>query len=248
LKDRKEGRRKQLMAEEKTTTDQQQPQTPLAKSVDEKAARKSSMQDDPTIQMERIGHPAAPEVIENPPAAPVAAGSQEEAAQAAIEIPPDTTAIAPQSAVVVPDPNVLGLTTVSPGSVPTSAATPVLIGATVKTEQQSETISATGGKEFPLEHKPTRIDSVTVNGQTFSVTPVANVEQDVVQAANQVLYDVEKGALVFANDVQGLIQVAYSFVPAQSDQGTIHEMLAWFHERLTALESAFGKLRGANLV
>jgi hypothetical protein len=125
---------------------------------------------------------------------------------------------------------------------PTQANTSVVVASPVQTEATSEQITADGSKEYPLEHEPTKISSVTVNGQ------VSTVGQGTAEnmGGYNVVYDVEKNALVFANEIRGFIEVAYSHAP-DVEQSLITKAVASLHDRLTRIESFVTRWEKANI-
>lgn len=129
-------------------------------------------------------------------------------------------------------------------TVPTPQLEPVHVVQVPPLQSQVENITATGGQEFSLQGTPVRIDSVTVNGQPFSLGIVG---QHATTAANQVLYDLEKGALVFGQDIQGLIQVAYQQAP-QMEKALEGGVVAWLHNRLVDVENLLERLKGSHFL
>jgi hypothetical protein len=125
---------------------------------------------------------------------------------------------------------------------PTRANTSVVVASPVQTETVTEQITADGSKEYPLQHEPTKITGVVVNGQASTVGQGTAGTT----SGYGVIYDVEKNALVFASEVRGLIEVAYSHAP-EAAQGAITKAVASLHDRVVRIEGFVARWEKANL-
>jgi hypothetical protein len=119
-------------------------------------------------------------------------------------------------------------------------AAPVSI-APIQSETTAEQVVVNGEKEVKLQNQPTSIHSVTVNGNLVTVSlDKAN------QAVGTAVYDLEKNALVFANEVSGVVSATYAHVPELA-QADLARVVASLHDRLSRVEALVKRWEGANL-
>ena len=165
-----------------------------------------------------------------------------------------TPVVAEPPVVVDPVPVVIvpPVVAVNPGETPVDPVivaqppTPAPVVVAVPSDPVRETVEipVDGSSDIPLDHAPTVIQTVTLNGTPL---PVGTTDANTFDQGYAFLYDASKQVLQVDADMKGMLKVVYDRA-SEIENATMTSMLNYYHQRITVLETMMEKLKAGGIV